>query len=235
MTTLALPGKYRIPRSRRDAVARPALLAHVLRQIGPARLVLVQAPAGFGKSTLLVQLAAALIQSPGDEIVWVSLDEEDNDPNRLFAAIFAALAPLNLPWQAPPDAVLAQLRDASAAARTALGPLLAALGARPELRIALVLDDLHHIDNAAALQLLDTLIARAPPELCVFIGTRIAPPLSLARWRAGGELVELGIEDLQFDLQDAQDLCRLRGLGELPDAVLHAALARTHGWPPVCS
>jgi LuxR family maltose regulon positive regulatory protein len=93
-----------------------------------------------------------------------------------------------------------------------------------------VLDDLHHVSDAAALQLLDTLIARAPPELCLFIGSRVAPPLSLARWRAGGELVELGYEDLQFDLDAAQALCRLRGLETPSDEAMQAALARTHGW-----
>jgi LuxR family maltose regulon positive regulatory protein len=222
--------KYRIPRARRDAVPRPALLAHTLERAADARLVLVQAPAGFGKTTLLVQLAAALAAAPGAQVVWVSLDAEDNDANRLFAALFGALAALALPWAVPPATVLAQLQDASPAARTALGLLIDALGGRPGARIALVLDDLHHVTDAAALQLLDTLIARAPPELCLFIGSRVAPPLSLARWRAGGELVELGFEDLQFDLVAAQALCRLRGLQAPSEEALQAALARTHGW-----
>lgn len=230
MTTPPPPGKYRIPRSRRDVVPRPALLARTLAQATTARLLLVQAPAGFGKTTLLAQLAAARAADPGAAIAWVSLDEEDNDCNRLFAALFGALAPLQLPWTLPPDTVLAQLQDASAAARTALGPLVAALGARPDAHITLVLDDLHHIDDTAALQLLDALIARAPPELTVCIGSRVTPPLSLARWRAGGELVELGLDDLRFDLDAAQALCRLRGLDEPPGEALQGALARTHGW-----
>ncbi len=209
---------------------RPALLARTLEQAAQARLVLVQAPAGFGKTTLLVQLATALAAVPGGEVVWVSLDAEDNDPNRLFAALFGALAPLELPWAVPPAAVLAQLQDASPAARAALGTLVDALGGRPDARIALVLDDLHHVSDTAALQLLDALIARAPPELCVYIGSRVTPPLSLARWRAGGELVELGFEDLRFDLVAAQAMCRLRGLDALSDEVLQVALARTHGW-----
>ncbi|CAN7165214.1 LuxR C-terminal-related transcriptional regulator [Pseudorhodoferax sp. LjRoot39] len=229
-TPTAPASKYRIPRPRRDAVPRPALLARTLERAADARLVLVQAPAGFGKTTLLVQLAAALVATPGAEVVWVSLDAEDNDANRLFAALFGALAALDLPWTVPPATVLAQLQDASPAARTALGALLDALGGRPQARIAIVLDDLHHVSDTAALQLLDTLIARAPPELCVLIGSRVAPPLSLARWRAGGELVELGLEDLQFDLDAAQALCRLHGLQAPSDEALQAALARTHGW-----
>ncbi len=228
-TSTAPSSKFRIPRPRRDAVPRPALLARALEQAADARLMLVQAPAGFGKTTLLVQLAEALA-SAGAEVVWVSLDAEDNDANRLFAALIGALAALDLSWPVPPATVLAQLQDASPAARTALGSLIDALGGRPEARIVLVLDDLHHVVDAAALQLLDTLVARAPPELCIFIGSRVAPPLSLARWRAGGELVELGFEDLQFDLGAAQALCRLRGLQAPSDEALQTALARTHGW-----
>jgi LuxR family maltose regulon positive regulatory protein len=224
-----LSSKYRIPHPRRDAVPRPALLARMLEQSADARLVLVQAPAGFGKTTLLVQLTAALAAAPGAELVWVSLDAEDNGANRLFAALFGALAALDLRWAVPPARVLAQLQDASPSARTALGLLLDALGGQAEARITLVLDDLHHVTDAAALQLLDTLIARAPPELCVFVGSRVAPPLSLARWRAAGELVEVGVEDLRFDWHAAQALCRQRGL--LPsEEALQAALARTHGW-----
>lgn len=222
--------KYRIPRPRREVVPRSALLARALEQAAEARLLLVQAPAGFGKTTLLAQLASALAAGPGGEIVWVALDAEDNDANRLFAALLGGLAVLDLPWTVPPDTVLAQLQDASPAARVALGPLIEALGARPEARIVLVLDDLHHISDAAALQLLDTLIARAPPELCLCIGSRVAPALSLARWRAGGELVELGLEDLQFDLPAAQALCRARGLEATTEETLQLMLARTHGW-----
>lgn len=225
-----LPAKFRVPRSRRDTLPRPALLARALEHAADARLMLVQAPAGFGKTTLLTQLVAALAGQAGATIVWISLDAEDNDANRLFAALFTALAPLELPWEVPPDTLLAQLQDASPAARTALVPLIHALGARPELRIVLVLDDLHHIADPAALGLLDTLIGRAPPELCVLIGSRTRPPLSLARWRVGGELVELSHEDLQFDLDAAKALCRVRGLKLPSDDALRAALARTHGW-----
>jgi LuxR family maltose regulon positive regulatory protein len=142
-TSITQPSKHRIPRPRREAVPRPALLARTLERAADARLVLVQATAGFGETTLLVQLAAALAAAPGGEVVWVSLDAEDNDANRLFAALFGALAALELSWAAPPATVLAQLQDPSPAARTALGPLIDALGSRPGARIALVLDDLH--------------------------------------------------------------------------------------------
>lgn len=227
----ASPTKFRAPRLRRDTVPRDALLARALAPAREARLVLVQAPAGFGKTTLLVQLTEALARLHPVDIVWVALDAEDNDTNRLFAALCGALAPLALPWSLPPAAWLAQLQAAGPQARSALGPLLNAL-ARPQGRsIALVLDDLHHVTDPAALALLDAFIDRLPPEACLLVGSRTAPALSLARWRAAGELLALGFEDLQFDTAAAAALRQLRGLAEVSDEQLQAALARTHGWP----
>lgn len=225
------PTKFRVPRLRRDTVPRDPVVARVLAPAQEARLVLVQAPAGFGKTTLLVQLTAAMARQQAADIVWVALDAEDNDANRLFAALCSATAPLALPWSLPPAAWLAQLQDAGPQGRAALGPLLNALAGRPGCQIALVLDDLHHVTDPAALALLDAFIDRLPPEVCLLIGSRVTPPLSLARWRAGGELVELGFEDLQFDTAAATALRELRGLVQVSDEQLQAALARTHGWP----
>jgi LuxR family transcriptional regulator, maltose regulon positive regulatory protein len=223
--------KFRAPRLRRDTVRRDAVLARALPLAQEARLVLAQAPAGFGKTTLLVQLTAALAREHGLDVVWVSLDTEDNDANRLFAAICTALAPMQLPWSLPPAAWLSQLQEAGPHCRAALGPLLNALAGQPGQGIALVLDDLHHVNDPGALALLDAFIDRLPPEARLFIGSRETPALSLARWRAGGELVELDFRDLQFDATAAASLRELRGLAQVSDEQLQAALARTHGWP----
>lgn len=231
-TEAAVPlTKFRAPRLRRDTVRRDDVLTRTLPLAQEARLVLAQAPAGFGKTTLLVQLTAALAQQHGKVVVWVSLDTEDNDANRLFAAICTALAPMALPWSLPPAAWLAQLQEAGPIGRAALGPLLNALAGQPGQGIALVLDDLHHVNDPGALALLDAFIDRLPPEACLFIGSRETPALSLARWRAAGELVELGFHDLQFDAAAAAALRELRGLAQVSDEQLQAALARTHGWP----
>lgn len=223
--------KFRVPRLRRDTVLRDAVIERALAPAREARLVLVQAPAGFGKTTFLVQLTEALARSQPVDVVWVALDSEDNDANRLFAAICAALAPLGLPWSLPPAAWLAQLQDAGPQARAALGPLLNALAGRQGPGVALVLDDLHHVTDSGALALLDAFVDRLPPEACLLVGSRVAPALSLPRWRAAGELVELGFEDLQFDAAAAAALRELRGLARVSDEQLQAALARTHGWP----
>lgn len=223
--------KFRTPRLRRDTLLRPELLQRALRGSEDARLLLVQAPAGFGKTTVLVQLADALSSLARAQLAWVSLDADDNDSNRLFASLFGALATLSLDWPVPPQSLLAELHDAGPAARAALTPLLDALASRPGQRVVIVLDDLHHIDDDAALQLLDTLIDRLPPEALLLAGSRTPPRLSLARWRVSGELTELTPQDLQFAPDDLQRLCALRGDASLSAEGLAQAIERTRGWP----
>src|SRR3990167_2259425 len=92
--------KFRAPRQRRDLVPRSALLARTAALIEQHPFTLVCAPAGFGKSTLLLQLAQQL---PADQqVVWLSLDGDDNDPNRLFVSLVAALRELPLRWDVEP-------------------------------------------------------------------------------------------------------------------------------------
>src|SRR4029453_10752341 len=97
-------------------------------------------------------------------------------------------------------------------------------------RVVLVLDDLHRIGKPEAFEVLDSLIERLPDHVAVVLGSRVEPPLSLARWRAYGELGEFTGEDLQFTTDDAMALGEAR-LGAAPDAqIVREALVRTHGW-----
>jgi LuxR family maltose regulon positive regulatory protein len=74
VVSLVLASKVRVPRRRQEAVARPRLVGRVGRG---ARLTLVSAPAGFGKTTLVTE---SLAEAGGPAVAWVSLDERDNDP-----------------------------------------------------------------------------------------------------------------------------------------------------------
>lgn len=155
-----LPSKYRIPRPRRDAVPRPALLTNTLERAADARLVLLQAPAGFGKTTLIGATGRGVCNFAWRPNRLGLIRSRGQRPQPPFCCAVWRVGDPGPPGPAPAT-VLAQLQDASPAARTALGLLIDALGGRPNTRIALVLDDLHHVNDEAALQLLDTLIARA--------------------------------------------------------------------------
>ncbi|KLN57785.1 serine/threonine-protein kinase PknK [Variovorax paradoxus] len=227
----ALPAtKFRTPRLRRDTVERAALLARAAAGALDCQVTLVQAPAGFGKTTLLAQLAETLAQRPDCHVAWVTLDSDDGDANRLLAALLSALRQWPLDWPVDVESVLGQVHDDGPAARAALVPVQNALCSYAGERAWLVIDDLHRVTDAAALRLLDLLLDRLPPEIGVLIGSRTEPALSLARWRMRGQLAEVLAQDLQFSLDDAQALLSARGLGNCPADWLNTALARTSGW-----
>jgi LuxR family maltose regulon positive regulatory protein len=220
--------KFRAPRLRRDVVSRPALLERLAHSVDTNPVTLVCAPGGSGKTTLLAQLGSATDRP--FTVLWMTVEPDDDDTNRLFAALMQAVTPLNLSWDIDPRTLLASVASSKAHARAALAALVNALCTTAAPRVVLVLDDLHRIGKPEAFEVLDSLIERLPDHVAVVLGSRVEPPLSLARWRAYGELGEFTGEDLQFTTDDAMALGEAR-LGAAPDAkIVREALVRTHGW-----
>jgi LuxR family transcriptional regulator, maltose regulon positive regulatory protein len=184
-----------------------------------ARLVLVSAPAGFGKSTLL----ADWLGEPHIQGAWLSLDARDNDIVRFARYLMAATARLagGTDETVAPDA---QSFDAELALVSILDHLATAAGGS-----VLVLDDYHVIDEPAIHRLVASLVERLPPGARLAIATRADPPLPLARLRARGELLEVRAEDLRFTADEAAALVRSTGV-ELPAAEVEELTARTEGW-----
>lgn len=227
--------KFRAPRVRRDVVARPALLRRLLSCVESVPVTLICAPGGFGKTTLLAQLAAQVTTqtgtaSGGQALLWTSVDEDDNDRHRFFATLLRAVEPLKLAWEIPPATLLAKSVGSDSQARAALASFVNALCTAPVQRIVLVLDDLHTIDTPVVFELLESLIERLPDHVAVVLGSRVEPALPLARWRAHGELAEFIPWELQFNETEAMALAAAR-LGVTPDAQsIRDAVRRTHGW-----
>jgi LuxR family maltose regulon positive regulatory protein len=220
--------KIQPPRARGVRIARPALDTALCEALHRRRLVLLVAPAGFGKTSALAAQVAAL--PPGTALAWVSLDEDD-DALRVFATLSAALEPFDLPWRSAPAALAGQLGEGEAdGLRTAVAELVNALAGSDTAHGVIVFDDLHRVQSPDVHALLDALIDRLPPNWTVVIGSRITPRLSLARWRAAGELAEFTQDALRFTLDEARALAAtepLPGLEErLPDL-----MERTQGWP----
>lgn len=219
--------KIQPPRRRATRVERPALDAALRDAIRSRRVVLVQAPAGFGKTSLLATLFAP---DAGLAAAWVSLDEDD-DAERLLACLVAALEPHDLPWRASPDA-LVELAGADAAGlRKAAAGLVNALAGADAGHGVIVLDDLHRVESASAFALLDVLIERAPPHWTLLLATRSVPPpavAALARARANAELAEFTQEQLRFTPAEAAALLQAEGL---PQADAGTLFDRTAGWP----
>jgi len=214
-----LATKLHVPGPRPGFVARPRLSGALA-----GGLVLVCAPAGFGKTALL----ADWLRSGGRPVAWLSLDAGDNDPVRFWRHVVAALDRARpgtgervAPLLGPPPSSLEGLV-------TALINELAAQSG--ENAIVLVLDDYHLIDARQVHASLAFLLEHLPPGLHLVLASRSDPPLPLARLRARGQLAELRADDLRFTAEEAAALLRESAGAALPGAAVAALVARTEGW-----
>lgn len=224
MPTAILATKLYVPPPPPKAVPRPRLIERLNEGLTVGhKLVLVSAPAGFGKSTLVREWVAAC----GWPVAWLSLDEADGDPASFLTYLVAALQTI-LPAVGA-GALVALQSPQRPAAESILTTLLNEIAAVPG-RFILVLDDYHRIDAEAIDQALAFLLEHLPPQMHLVIATREDPSLPLARLRARGQLTELRAADLQFAPLEAADfLNRVMGLS-LSDGDVVALETRTEGW-----
>ena len=219
---LLLATKLVVPPSRPGRVARPRLLRR-LRATTGHELVLVCAPAGFGKSTLL----AEWVGNDGRIAAWLSLDEADNDPVRFWRHVAAAVDAAR-PGVAQRAGVLVGGPGSTSviAAVTALVNDLASA----QQDLLLVVDDYHLIKTADVHRSVTFLLDHLPASLCLVLAGRSDPPLPLARLRARGQLVELRAADLRFTHGEAGELLAAADGPALPEALVSALGERTEGW-----
>jgi len=222
-----LATKLHVPRPRPDLVPRLRLAERL--DEGLARgLMLVCAPAGYGKTVLLADWA----RHGQPTVAWLSLDVGDNDPARFWRHCVAALdqgrpglAGRVGPLFGPPapssyEGLVIALINELAAEQDACQALL-------------VLDDYHLIDSETVHTSLGFLLEHRPPGLRLVLASRSDPPLALARLRGRGQLAELRAAELRFTADEAAALLRQTAAGPgaaLPDTAVAALAARTEGW-----
>ena len=222
VTDTLLQTKLKIPPLQPNLVQRPRLFKKLNKSLH-ARLTLVSAPAGFGKTTLVSEWAAAREQP----VAWLSLDEDDSDPVRFLLYFAASLQ------QIEPDLdqeIVGILQTSpSMPMKTAVTALINEIGALTE-PIILVLDDYHLIQAEAIHNTLVFLLEHQPAQLHLVITTREDPPIPLSRWRARGQLTEIREHDLRFTASEAAEL--LNGMMDLkltPEQ-LEMLGSKTEGW-----
>lgn len=220
--------KFRAPRVRPDVLRRDGLLARLAYSAEHYPVTLLCAPGGFGKTTLLAQYAAEV---PADTtLVWVTLDEDDDERHRFFGTLLHAVEGLKLAWDVPPADLLAHSGGTDSQVRAALAALVNALCTSSSRRIIWVLDDLHLVARPDVLGLLESLIERLPDHIGLVLGTRVEPALPLARWRAHGELAEFIPWDLQFTEAETGALATVRLGRALDPQRVREVWRRMHGW-----
>ncbi|MBI2864396.1 MAG: AAA family ATPase [Chloroflexi bacterium] len=225
--------KFQVPALPPDVLARQRLFDAIAAALKSRRLVLVSAPAGYGKTTLLAALPRACAHLP---MAWLSLDEEDNDPIRFLAALVASLQSLDPGCGATVQSLLAEsLAPTSRPAvgdyvRHIVGVLINEILTTLPEPFALVLDDLHRITEPAVYVALDYLLERQPSQMRLMMSARHDPPLALARLRARGQLAELRLGDLRFTPAESADWLQERLRLSLAPEQLKTLDAIAEGW-----
>ena len=217
-----LATKLLIPPLRSNLVTRPRLLKKLDYSQDP-RLILITAPAGFGKTTL----ASCWLTRRHKRAAWLSLDEADNALPVFIAYIVAALQQIGSGICATTATLLRS--DEPPAIDILLPHLINDLACLKE-RIILVLDDYHLITAQEIHQALDFILENAPPTLKLIVISRHTPPVAIPRLRARNELVELSTIDLSFTLDETRlffsDIMQI----PLEDDEIAQLQQRTAGW-----
>jgi LuxR family maltose regulon positive regulatory protein len=223
MDSFLLAPKLRIPPQPHHGVHRARLVDALERGILYYKLVLISAPAGYGKTTLLSQWAHAS-RFP---VAWLSIGEEDNDPGRFLRYLLAAWEEVQPGVSESPLGLLlgAMTPDSEAVLSAFINVANDAPGP-----IVFVLDDYHLIEDPSIHTALTFLLDHLPPILHFVLAGRGEPPLPLARYRARQELIEFRAEDLNFLLEETKDFLNERmGLDLSYDEIVRLQ-AQLEGW-----
>ena len=208
------------PGFRADLVRRPRLVARV-REARSA-LVLLTAPAGYGKTTLLAEWAA----EDDRPFVWVRLVDGDNDPALFVASVVDALDER----EGTLGDVPRTRGERELGSPTMLVSGLARAVRARQLPFVLVFDDVHVLRNRESLAALTVIIDQMPSGSQVALASRTEPALSLGRRRAHRGLVELKQRDLAMTRSEGGDLLARMGL-KLDPTDVSRLLRRAEGWP----
>ncbi|MFG1815580.1 LuxR C-terminal-related transcriptional regulator [Kribbella sp. NPDC049174] len=224
MTGPLVETKLFSPAPRPGLVPRPRLNNHLSR---PGRLLLISAPAGFGKTTLLTTwLTPTNPRTTGSAVAWVSLDVGDQEADAFWTYVVTALD------RAVPGVGAGALPLLAAGQSSIEGVLVVVLNELSVLpgEVTLVLDDYHLADGPGIRAGMSFFVDRLPPQVRLVISTRADPGLPLARLRARGELIEVRAADLRFTLAEAatylNDVTGLR----LTTEDIASLEERTEGW-----
>jgi LuxR family transcriptional regulator, maltose regulon positive regulatory protein len=217
----------RAPLPRPEQIVRRGLL-EFLHDALERKVSIISAPTGYGKTTLLAHWRQ--VEEADLSFAWVSLDEQDNDPVRLWRHIVESLRRV-VPEEDFGADVLARMSAVGQSYVEATLPTLINEIAELSHPVVLVLDDYQSISAGEVHESVTIFVEHLPENFHLVMSSRSDPPLPLGRWRARGEMDELRTEQLAFSEEEADCLLNEKmGLNIGPDD-LFVLLERTEGWP----
>ncbi len=186
-----------------------------------AALVLVSAPAGSGKSTLVASWSAGRTAS----VAWLQVEDQDSDPARFWSFVVDALGQIDSVDVAGVKALVVGSNGDADVVVPALVNVLVAVD-RP---LVVVIDDYHLIDNDDIHRGMERLVDLCPRQVTIVLSTRYDPPFRLGRLRVRQQIVEVRDADLRFATGEASGL--LGTVGPTLDLdQLDRLCGRTEGW-----
>lgn len=237
LTTIFPSRKITPPLIDEERILRKRLLAY-FDKIENTGFILVSAPAGYGKTTLLANWAEECKQP----VAWISLDKGDNDEIHFWLLVIEALRSATSNQKAAPSEPLfgastykildANRDDSQTFSRTEniVSNLICEIEQLDLGSFWLILDDYHLIQNKFIHHGISHLIKYQPAALHIAIGTRIDPPFGLEKMRACNQIIEIRHTSLSFTIEEAQYYLNEYSALQLEDADISNLVKRTHGW-----
>lgn len=230
---VVLRTKLQRPRLRGDLVARQRLMDQIDAGLSqsyrtdnntiPCKLILVSAPAGYGKTTVMDQW----LEDCPYPSTWLSLDAEVNDLI-IFLTYFTTA--IQMVYSDAVQETSSLLKSNHKLSLEYLASTLANELAEVPGKLLFVLDDYHRIDGATVPKLITFLLDQLPPQICLAIITRQDPDLPLIRMRASGEMIELRMADLYFTPNEVHAFLRQSVGMELSQETVDALAKSAEGW-----
>jgi LuxR family maltose regulon positive regulatory protein len=213
------------PRAAGRIIGRERLITQLL-DARRMRCIALQGSAGCGKTTVMVAWRQALLPLDFD-VAWLTLTSDDNELTRWLDYLLASLARID-PELAREAAQLAGRGVDSEAVERTIIALVRAIAAHPR-ELVLIVDDLHSVTDRGILEALQFLLDYAPENLHLACASRSPMPVSLARLRNQGLVLELDLRDLRFLPAESEEFLRAQvGTIERREALLLHEM--TDGW-----
>lgn len=214
--------KLHIPVPGKNLVHRTALFSKLNEGL-VRKLILVSAPAGFGKTTVV----SDWINQNGIKTTWFSIDENDNDFVGFFDYIISGL---QINHENIGKGALELLKSPNTPGKESIIQLLVNDIVSCGSEIVLIIDDFHLISNSEIIQAISYLLEYMPGNMHLILLSRSDPGIPVARLRSQNQLIEIRSSDLSFSVNDISTLFNRKLQIKLSIEDIHSLETKTEGW-----